>query len=137
MRNHFTRALIFLAAAAAFAQDGAIVGTVRDSVTRAPVPGVALEATGPQTARTAVSGAKGEFGFENLPTGVYKLKYTIQGYLGSDVRGSSTVTLIRPGQNAHLALEVTPFARLEGVVLDEDGRPLQGVRVYTSPNYQT
>jgi 5-hydroxyisourate hydrolase-like protein (transthyretin family) len=123
-------------AAAAFAQDAAIDGTVRDSVTRATVPGVALELTGPDTARTAVTNAKGEYRFENLASGVYKMKFTMPGYLGADVRGPSTVTLTKPGQTAHIPLEITPFARLEGVVLDEEGRPLPGVMVYTGSNYQ-
>lgn len=64
------------------------------------------------------------------------MKYTLQGYLGSDTRGVSLVSVSKAGVTERIALEVTPFARLEGIVLDEEGRPLQGVMVYTGTNYQ-
>ncbi len=109
---------------------------VRDSITRAAVPGVTIETTGPDTARATVTDAKGEFRFDHLTPAVYRLKYTLAGFLGSDAKGTAVIALQKGGASERVALEVTPFARLEGVVLGEEGRPLEGVNVYTDFNLQ-
>jgi len=118
------------------AQDGAIEGSVRDAMTKAPVAGAAIEATGPEAARSTVSDAKGEFRFEHLTPGSYRLKYTLQGYLGSDASGARQVTVKSAGSAEPLVLRMTPVARLEGVVVDEEGHPMPGVGVYTDGSHQ-
>jgi hypothetical protein len=128
--------LLLLFARNASAQDGVIEGVVRDSIIRAGVPGVTIEATGPDTSRSTVSDAKGEFRFDHLTPATYRLKYTLTGYLGSDAKGTAVIALPKGGATERIALEVTPFARLEGVVLGEEGRPLEGVNVYTDANLQ-
>ena len=125
------RALVFLAAAAAFAQDSAIVGTVRDALTKAPIAGVAIEATGPEFTRNTTSDANGGFIFEHLATGNYRLKYTMPGYTASEFTGAALVTVGKAGSAERVPLEMIQEARLEGVVVDEEGHPMQDVIVYS------
>jgi hypothetical protein len=121
-------------ATAAFAQDGAIVGTVRDALTKAPLSGVTVETNDPVSARTTLTGADGRFRLDHLAPANHRLKYTLPGYKGTDEMGSELVYLRGGAVTEHVTLELTPFARLEGTVLDEEGRPLQGVMVYTGAN---
>ena len=50
------------------------MGTVRDTNTHALLAGVSIEATGPEVSHNTISDAKGEFRFENLSVGSYRLK---------------------------------------------------------------
>jgi outer membrane receptor protein involved in Fe transport len=60
---------------------GSIEGRVTDE-TKAPLPGVTIEATSPTlaTARTAVSEANGKFTFASLPAGTYSIRCVLQGF---------------------------------------------------------
>jgi hypothetical protein len=49
--------------------------------------------------------------------------YTLPGYLGSDANGTELVYIRAGAVTERVTLELTPFARLEGTVLDEEGRP--------------
>jgi hypothetical protein len=126
-----------LAAGALFAQDGVIAGVVRDGDTKAPIAGAAIEVGGPQALRQALSDANGEFRFEHLVPGNYRLKYTLTGYFGSDTRGTAAAVIAAADSVERVSLEMTAYARLEGTVFDEEGRPFEGVLVYTGTNYQT
>ena len=108
------------------------MGTVRDTVTKAPLPGVAVEANDAESARTTISGADGGFRFDRLAPATYRLKYTLPGYLGSDAKGTQTISIKAGAVTEHITLELTPFARIEGTVFDEDGQPLAGVNIHTS-----
>jgi protocatechuate 3,4-dioxygenase beta subunit len=129
------RALSFALAGAAFAQNSVIVGTIRDTRTKAPLPGVTVEANvvanGPVFAGTTITGADGGFRFDNLQPATYRLKCALPGYVSSDAVGSELVYIRDAAVTEHVTLELFPFARLAGTVLDEDGQPLPGVMVYT------
>ena len=74
-------ALAFLPAAA-FAQTGSIAGTVRDA-TASVLPGVTVEVTSPQLiekVRSAVSDENGRYQITNLPVGVYKVTFSLNGF---------------------------------------------------------
>jgi hypothetical protein len=115
----------------AFAQDGVIVGTARDTLTKAPLSGVTVEANDPISPRTVITGADGAFRFDHLAPANYRLKYTLPGYLGSDAKSTAFVSIKAGAVVERVTLELTPFARMEGAVLDEEGLPLPGVMVYT------
>ncbi len=102
---------------------GQIAGTVRDAASGLPVAGVKLVMIGPN-ARQAQTGALGEFELDPAPPGKYVILFRRDGY----ENGSSQVEM-KPDAPP-LTLKIRPFAELEGVVRDEDGKPLEGVRVY-------
>src|SRR2546425_1388945 len=67
---------------AAYAQEGQIAGTVRDSV-GAVVPGVLVEVTSPaliEKARSATTDGSGQYRITNLPVGTYTVTFTLQGF---------------------------------------------------------
>jgi len=75
-------ALLVLAPAAAFAQEGQIAGSVRDS-SDALMPGVTVEVTSPaliEKIRTAVTDANGQYRITNLPVGTYKVTFSLAGF---------------------------------------------------------
>ncbi len=110
---------------------------VRDGDTKAPIAGATVEVGGPQKLSQAISDANGEFRFEHLVPGNYRLKYTMPGYFGSDTRGTAASAIAAADSVARVSLEMTAYARLEGAVFDEEGHPFEGVLVYTGTNYQT
>jgi Carboxypeptidase regulatory-like domain len=87
MRGVF-RVLLALAAALvllpalAYAQEGQIAGTARDA-TGAVIPGVTVEATSPaliERVRSATTDPSGQYRITNLPVGVYKVTFSLQGF---------------------------------------------------------
>ena len=67
--------------AAAFAQEGQIAGTVRDT-SGAVMPGVTVEVTSPaliEKVRTATTDANGQYRITNLPVGTYKVTFSLTG----------------------------------------------------------
>ena len=75
-------AVVVLLPAAAFAQEGQIAGTVRDT-SGAVMPGVVVEATSPaliEKVRSATSDENGQYRLTNLPVGTYSVTFTLQGF---------------------------------------------------------
>jgi len=75
---------LFLASGVAFAQmtpTAKIEGKVSDT-TGAPLPGVSVEATSPKLVgrATAVTDGEGNFRLFSLPSGVYEITFTLQGF---------------------------------------------------------
>jgi Carboxypeptidase regulatory-like domain len=100
--------LVVLCATMAHAQSsgtGAISGTVTDPQGRA-VPNATVTATSLETgqARTAITGADGDYKFSLLPPGNYRLKFTAAGFKTSEI-SSQTVTVTETAV-ANEALEV-------------------------------
>ena len=68
--------------AAAWAQSGAIAGTVKDT-TGAVLPGVTVEVASPaliEKARSAISDAQGQYRIEDLRPGTYSVTFTLSGF---------------------------------------------------------
>ena len=68
--------------AAAFAQEGQIAGTVRDT-SGAVMPGVLVEVTSPaliEKVRSATSDDSGQYRITNLPVGTYTVTFTLEGF---------------------------------------------------------
>ena len=75
-------AMVVLVPSVAFAQEGQIAGTVRDS-SNAVMPGVTVEVTSPaliEKVRTAITDANGQYRITNLPVGTYKVVFTLSGF---------------------------------------------------------
>src|SRR5438128_282761 len=75
-------AMLVLAPAGVFAQEGQIAGAVRDSSDQV-MPGVAVEVTSPaliERVRTATTDANGQYRITNLPVGTYKVTFSISGF---------------------------------------------------------
>jgi hypothetical protein len=75
-------AALLLLATAAFAQEGQITGTVRDS-SGAVMPGVTVEVTSPaliERLRSGVTDSVGQYRITNLPVGTYLVTFTLSGF---------------------------------------------------------
>jgi hypothetical protein len=129
MRTLLVPPLFLIFAAAVYSQDaaGVIGGTVRDSVARIPLAGVRVSLANGTRAVDSVTGTTGGFRFSNLAPGDYTVNVELPHYGG----GSQPVRLDADHTTAHLVLNLTPLADIAGVVLDEDGRPLPGIEIYT------
>src|SRR5687768_8664385 len=85
MRRAVKAALIIamaLMARTAFAQEGQIAGTVRDS-SAAVIPGVLVEVTSPaliEKVRSATTDGSGQYRITNLPVGTYSVTFTLSGF---------------------------------------------------------
>jgi hypothetical protein len=75
-------AVLALAPATAFAQEGQIAGSVRDA-SDALMPGVTVDVTSPaliERVRTATTDSNGQYQITNLPVGSYKVTFTLAGF---------------------------------------------------------
>src|SRR5262245_56275277 len=75
-------AAVLLLPAAAYAQEGQITGTVRDS-SCAVMPGVTVEVTSPaliEKVRTATTDTVGQYRITNLTVGTYKVTFSLEGF---------------------------------------------------------
>src|SRR5688572_2503125 len=85
MRRAVKAALIIamaLMARTAFAQEGQIAGTARDS-SAAVIPGVLVEVTSSaliEKVRSATTDASGQYRITNLPVGTYSVTFTLEGF---------------------------------------------------------
>jgi hypothetical protein len=110
---------------------GVIAGLVRDSTSKAPLPGVEVVVTAPRFRANVTTGGEGAFRFEHLPGGDYRVGYTKPGYMGSNVFGATKRVHLQDGVVAErLIIDLAPYAEVDGVVLDEEGKPFPGVIVH-------
>jgi hypothetical protein len=83
----------------------------------------------------AITDSSGRFGFANVPPGRYHLHARCDGYqqawYGASTPGHAPgVITLRPGESRQeFALSMTLFGAVSGVVLDQDGDPLDGAVV--------
>ncbi len=98
------------------ARTGNIYGTVVDSASGQPLPGVAITLTGEITApMTAITTAKGHFRFLSLSPGVYNIKAELQGFKILERKGirvlvGSNVTLTLKLEEGTIKQEITVTA---------------------------
>ncbi len=124
-------ALLALFAALLRAQEpaGAIQGSLRDAISRAPLAGADIALRGPAP-RSAVTGPGGDFHFDQLPPGDYEFVVRKAGYLDSGTPGFRSTLRLKPGAVTETpVIDLTPLGAIEGAVLDEAGKPLAAVVV--------
>jgi hypothetical protein len=137
VRDRYARALTLLLAATALAAaqdkdkpEGAITGEVRDAASGFPIAGAALTADAGGSRATAASSPHGVFRFDHLAPNTYQLRCSLAGYVDA-----SEEVEVKAGETTdRVVFSLMPLATLEGVVLDEEGRPVAGVNVYTGAN---
>src|SRR4029079_5322955 len=82
LRVAFHVAVLVSISGSAFAQQGQIAGTVRDT-SNAVIPGVLVEVTSPaliEKVRSATTDSLGQYRISNLPVGTYSATFTLQGF---------------------------------------------------------
>lgn len=114
-------AAIFVFATAVHAQS--IEGTVTNASTHAPIPGAYIRLKGPAT-YTSSSDAAGVFRVDKAAPGEYQVDIAFTGY--SPIVHKTVEVGAAP---VHVALELTPLAKLQGRVLYSDGTPAAGAQV--------
>ncbi len=108
---------------------GAIRGTVVDSVSRAPISGatIALVSAGEREAiAEASSNAEGQFAFSNVEKGAYVLSASKPGYI-------EPFPDVTERDGAQLVLLLTKCGVITGRILDASGRPSRSARVLAAP----
>ena len=119
MTKRISLLLFFLSLSSSFiVAQVAITGQIRGVVTDASggvLPGVTIAAESPalMTQRKAVTDVAGNYLFDSLPSGAYKLTYTISGYK-TEVRSNITIT---PGFTATVSPQLTIGKTEESVVV--------------------
>jgi hypothetical protein len=132
---------------AVLSDDGRVAGRIVDSAGR-PIPGLSLELSTPTLAQTrkAITGRDGFYELRRVPAGRFLLSVSAdrQGarparqarvfYPGVDKLSSAESLIVRPGERVALGdFRIPPslkYVALSGFVLDADGRPAEGARVY-------
>jgi hypothetical protein len=115
-----------------------IAGRVVDGVSGRPVPGVRISLSrDPYVTGLpgATSGADGAFVISELPLGAYTVWATRPGYLEGrygarlPLAEGLSVRVGDGGRRTGLEIRMWPSAAVSGRILDEQGRPVAGVRV--------
>ncbi len=122
-----------------------IAGTVVDSLTRQPLPGVNVsiyESEHPEISQRLTTGADGRFAFSALPAGKYMLLGSMRGYRsqGYNQHGDYFIGIaVGPDLDSrHITFLLVADARIEGTVTDEDGEPVRNANMQLyQRSYQT
>lgn len=116
------------------AATGLILGRVVDAGNGQPISGAIVSLQGPPAtgAPRALTNARGQFVFRNLPKGGFSMNVTRPGYLdgayGRHRPGGTTATLQldEGGRVGDVVLQMWRGAVISGTVVDEAGEPLVG-----------
>jgi hypothetical protein len=108
-------AILFLAAVA---HPQSVDGTLSDSITRAPIPGVIVTLLGPVRYNSTTDEA-GVFHFPEVQPGKYFLNISKAGYALPRAHSAS----FRVDTDTRLSIQMDPLGRVEGRVRYPDGRP--------------
>ncbi|MDX2268959.1 MAG: carboxypeptidase regulatory-like domain-containing protein [Bryobacter sp.] len=100
-----------------------------------PKPGSAPVFVGPPQGKSVTSGTDGSFVFEELEEGSYRLYAEKAGFVRTSYGASSPnsagtpLKLISGGELKDLSLRMLPGATVAGMVVDEEGEPLERLQV--------
>ncbi|MEJ1932860.1 carboxypeptidase regulatory-like domain-containing protein [Nostoc sp. NIES-2111] len=117
---------------------GRIAGKAVNAVTNEPIRKANLQLSAAQMNRqgiAAVSDAEGNFVFENVEAGSYRLAGERAGYVRStygtrSAMGMGGMIQVGAGQEVKdIVFKMTPAAVISGRILDEDGEPVEGAQV--------
>lgn len=117
---------------------GRISGVVVDAVQLSPLPNVSISLTTQSgtAVGTQTTNAQGQFNFQNLANGLYKLSAIVPGYKPT----SADSIVVSQTQGALAFIDLFPadtsltvqIGAISGIVRDNNGNPLQGVNVAIS-----
>lgn len=117
---------------------GRILGKAVNSVTNEPIRKANIQLQAPEMGRqgiAAVTDNEGNFVFENLDPGNYRMTGEKAGFVRSTYGTRSSMSMggtIAVGAGAEvkdIVIKITPAAVISGRILDEEGEPLEGVSV--------
>ncbi len=125
--NNWLR-LFVVAASAASAQTSAVEGSAVHSRTGAPVENVRVILQPLPDAKTkpygAITGADGKFAWSAVEPGRYILTTSARGFIGASQQVTTS-----PNGTLSIDLKMTPTASITGRVLDDNGDPVENVRM--------
>jgi hypothetical protein len=101
-----------------------VEGTVTNITTHGPIAGVQVSLEGPATYET-VSDAAGSFHFAVLKPGDYIISYQSREFIGRGTR----LHVAAGSDPVHVSMELEPLAKVQGRVVDGDGRPAARIQV--------
>jgi uncharacterized protein (DUF2141 family) len=106
-------------------------GTVINSATKEPVSRALVQLNGPGGV-AQLSGRDGTFNFTNLPPGQYAMTAMKPGFFSEEELGrerGAKIAVANIPPSGDLLLRLVPEAVIYGEVKNEDGEPIEGVRV--------
>jgi hypothetical protein len=103
-----------------------IGGTVVDSASNRPVARARVMASGSYSL-VRLTGEQGDFCFEKLDVGEYRVLVQKPGY--EETEHGVVLAVEETGVINPLAIRMTPYAIIAGMVLDDSGEPLSGAEV--------
>ena len=108
--------------------NGAVVGTVVNSISGVGVPGmnVLLWAKGAQY--EATTDDTGTFRIDEVAPGSYRSRYDKEEFVPLQ-RDKDLIVVTSAPEPVRVRVEMSPYATLRGRVLDPDGKPINGVEV--------
>lgn len=125
--------------------DAVIDGSVTAAATKRAVAGATVTVSGDVVvggrsiplARTTVTDNAGRFSFARLPSGRFTVSvrrdpFLLTRYGQTRPSGPGTPVVVAAAEHRSLAIELVQGGSISGQVLDENGAPLQGVRVVAS-----
>lgn len=92
------------------ADTGILTGLITDRTTGAGIPGATIEISNDRNSRTALTNAAGEYRFENVPAGFYRMLVSRDGY----VRGIRSAVRVRAGQTTTVNMALRPRSSEQG-----------------------
>ena len=96
-----------------------VEGTVTNSVTGVPIPGLKVEIVQGATVNGATTDPQGRFLFDNLKDGAWTVRYPSTDYSSRPDRVQVTA-----GSPVRLQARLTPFPRISGRILDGRNEPI-------------
>ncbi len=125
--------LLLLICRCLIAQQPGVEGIAIDALTRQPLAGVHITMrSASDQPYGAISGKDGHFSITVMPPAIYTLSAKHNGYLQLPDKHEG-ITLKAGQQLTSLTVELKPEAVISGRVLDENGDPVQWVRVEAMP----
>jgi hypothetical protein len=106
--------------------NGAIEGSVVDSVSMLPVANVPITLTTGTLQIDAITDQSGRFLIPNLSPGAYVATATLDGYFGPEI---SAYVYVTESQTSHTTLSMVPAGSISGNVVDDSGAPLANTAV--------
>jgi outer membrane receptor protein involved in Fe transport len=107
MRLSLAGVLVLAVSLPAWAQTGGVSGTIIEQ-TGAAVPGASVVLTGSASGRSAISSERGDFTFDELPAGTYRLTISLEGFspvTASDIAIGDRVVELPP-----ITLHIAPIS---------------------------
>jgi len=101
--------------------NGAIEGSVVDSVSMLPIANVPITLTIGTLQIDAVSDQSGRFLIPNLSPGAYVVTSNLDGYFGPEI---SSYVFVTENQTSHTTLLMVPSGSISGNVVDDIGAPV-------------